>query len=310
MRWIEAVLPAGNDADTLCVQLAELGVGGMVVEDEQDFQNFLENNRQYWDYVDEELSSRFEGLSRVKFYLSDDDEGHGVLSAVRRAGFAPEISFVEDSDWENNWREYYKPIEIGEKLVVVPEWESYEGTDRKVLRLDPGLIFGTGSHATTRMCLEAVSELAHPGIRTLDLGCGSGILGIGALLFGTDAVVGCDIDPKAPDVACANAALNDFAGERFRIYAGDVLSDAGMQKMLGTGYGLVLANIVADVIIPLAGIVKQFMASGAKFVCSGIIDGRENEVAAALEKNGLRILEHKRGEEWNCFITEAAEDTK
>ena len=310
MRWIEAILPAEGDTDTLCVQLAELGVGGMVVEDEQDFQNFLENNHQYWDYVDEELSAHFSGLSRVKFYLSDDDEGHAVLDAVRAAGYAPEISFVEDSDWENNWREFYKPIEIGEKLVVVPEWETYEGTDRKVLRLDPGLIFGTGSHATTRMCLEAVSELARPGIRTLDLGCGSGILGIGALLFGTDAVVGCDIDPKAPEVACMNAALNDFQGERFQIYAGDVLSDGGMRRMLGTGYGLVLANIVADVIIPLSGIVKEFMAPHAKFVCSGIIDGREDEVAAALEKNGLRILEHKRSEEWNCFITEAAEETK
>ena len=310
MRWIEAVIPAGGDTDTLCAALAELGVGGMVVEDESDFRNFLENNHQYWDYVDEELSAHYKGLSRVKFYLSDDEDGRAVLEAVRAAGYAPETSFVEDSDWENNWRDYYKPIEIGEKLAVVPEWEDYDDPARKVLRLDPGLIFGTGSHATTRMCLEAVAELARPGIRTLDLGCGSGILGIAARLFGSDAVVGCDIDPKAPDVACANAALNGFAGEDFRIYAGDVLSDASMRKTLGTGYGLVLANIVADVIIPLAALVRQFMTPGAKFVCSGVIDGREDEVAAALKKNGLRILEHKREEEWNCFITEAAEDTE
>lgn len=310
MRWIEASLPAAGDTEMLCLQLEELSVGGMVVEDERDFQNFLENNHQYWDYVDEELSSRFTGVSRVKFYLPDDEAGHALLDAVRAAGFVPETAFVEDSDWENNWREFYKPIEIGEKLVVVPEWEDYPENGRKVLRLDPGLIFGTGSHATTRMCLEAVSDLARPGVRTLDLGCGSGILGIGALLFGSDAVVGCDIDPKAPDVACENAALNGFSGKCFKIYAGDVLSDAGMRRALGTGYGLVLANIVADVIIPLSGTVKQFMAPGAKFVCSGIIDGREDEVAAALENNGLRILEHKRGEEWNCFVTEAAEEKK
>ena len=310
MRWIEATIPAKGDTEMLCMQLEALGVGGMVVEDEQDFQNFLENNHQYWDYVDEELSSRFSGVSRVKFYLSDDEAGHALLDAVRGAGFAPALAFVEDSDWENNWREFYKPIEIGENLVVVPEWEDYPENGRKVLRLDPGLIFGTGSHATTRMCLEAVGALARPGIRTLDLGCGSGILGIGALLFGSDAVVGCDIDPKAPDVACENAALNGFSGECFKIYAGDVLSDAGMRRTLGSGYGLVLANIVADVIIPLSGTVKQFMAPGARFVCSGIIDGREDEVRSALESNGLRVLEHKHSEEWHCFITEAAEETK
>ena len=307
MRWIEAIVPAAGDIDEMCAALAELGVGGMVVEDEQDFQAFLENNHQYWDYVDKELEDSFSGLSRVKFYLSDDEEGHAVLEAVRAAGYEPELSFVEDSDWENNWKEYYKPIEIGEKLVIVPEWEEYTGEDRRVLRLDPGLIFGTGSHATTRMCLEAVEKLAHPGIRTLDLGCGSGILGIAALLFGSDAVVGCDIDPKAPDVACSNAALSGFEGEMFKIYAGDVLSDASMRKMLGKDYGLVLANIVADVIIPLSALVREFMAPGAKFVCSGVIDGREDDVIAALEKNGLRILEHKRAEEWNCFITEVAE---
>lgn len=307
MRWIEAIVPAAGEIDALCAALAELGVGGMVVEDERDFQAFLENNHQYWDYVDKQLEDSFTGVSRVKFYLSDDAEGHAVLEAVRGAGYAPELSFVEDSDWENNWKAFYKPIEIGEKLVIVPEWEEYEGAARKVLRMDPGLIFGTGSHATTRMCLEAVEKLARPGMRTLDLGCGSGILGIAALLFGSDAVVGCDIDPKAPDVACANAALSGFAGDMFKIYAGDVLSDASLRSMLGKDYGLVLANIVADVIIPLSAFVRQFMAPEAKFVCSGVIDGREDAVAAALEKNGLRILEHKRAEEWNCFIAEAAE---
>ena len=308
MRWIEASVPAVGDAELLCLQLEELGVGGMVVEDEQDFRHFLENNKQYWDYVDEELAARYSGVSRVKFYLSDDADGHALLQAVRSAGFEPEITFVEDSDWENNWREYYKPIEIGEKLAVVPEWEDYPDNGRKALRLDPGLIFGTGSHATTRMCLQAVSELARPGMRALDLGCGSGILGIAALLFGAEAVVGCDVDPKAPDVANANALLNGFSGERFVIYAGDLLSDMGLRRRLGEGYGLVLANIVSDVIIPLSGFVRQFMAKGAKFVCSGIIDGREAEVAAALEKNGLRILEHRCEEEWHCFVTEAAEE--
>ena len=309
MRWIEARLPAEGDVDMLCAALAELGVDGMVVEDERDFQDFLEHNHQYWDYVDEALEQSFAGVSRVKFYLSDDEAGRAVLDAVQSAGYVPETSFVEDSDWENNWRDYYRPIEIGEKLVIVPEWEApYGDPDRRELRIDPGLIFGTGSHATTRMCLEAVEELVHGGERVLDLGCGSGILGIAALLFGAESVTGCDIDPKAPDVAASNGALNGFGKDVFRIYAGDVLSDEGLRRRMGTGYALVLANIVADVIIPLAELVKRFMAPGAKFVCSGVIDGREEEVRAALERSGLRILAHRRAEEWNCFITEAAEE--
>jgi ribosomal protein L11 methyltransferase len=304
MRWIEAVVETRpEEIDALCLKLSDVGVDGMVIEDEQDFQDFLEHNHQYWDYVDEELEQRFAGASRIKFYLADDAGGAQVLSRIRtELNLAPAVSYIEDSDWENNWKEFYRPMEIGERLLVVPQWEAADAPDKTVLRLDPGLIFGTGSHATTRMCLCAVECLAAPGVRCLDLGCGSGILGIAACLCGCGGVVGCDIDPKAPDVAEANAALNGLGRDRFRVYAGDVLSDAGLRARLGAGYGLVLANIVADVIIPLAGLVREFMAPGAVFVCSGIIEGRQDEVRAALEKNGLTILDHDCQEEWHCYI--------
>ena len=198
--------------------------GGMVVEDEADFQQFLEHNHQYWDYVDDELEQKFAGVSRIKCYLSDDAEGKAILAAIRAAFSNNNIStaFIEDSDWENNWREYYKPIEVGEKLVVVPEWEEIPENGRLPLRLDPGLIFGTGSHATTRMCLAALEKYCSSETRVLDLGCGSGILGIGSLVLGNKCCVGCDIDPKAPDVAMANAALNGIGAERFKVYAGDM----------------------------------------------------------------------------------------
>ncbi|MCD8374972.1 MAG: 50S ribosomal protein L11 methyltransferase [Oscillospiraceae bacterium] len=303
MRWIEAALPIENgDVDTLCARLADLGVDGMVVEDEADFRDFLENNRKYWDYVDDELENRFKGLSRVKFYMPDNDSGRETLKNIKSAlGTEPQIAYIEDSDWENNWREFYKPIEIGERLLVVPEWEQPELGGRTALRLDPGLIFGTGSHATTRMCLKQLEKLNLAGRRVLDLGCGSGILGIGAMVLGAECVAGCDVDPKAPDVAADNAALNDIDPARFVIYAGDVLTDAGMRARLGGGYDVVLANIVADVIIPLAALVKQFMAEGAQFITSGIIDGREAEVRATLEAAGLKIAEHAHEEEWHCF---------
>lgn len=304
MKWIEAaVATKSEEIDAVCEQLAALGAGGMVVEDEADFQAFLANNHQYWDYVDDELESKFRGASRVKFYLSDDDEGRALLETIR-TGIGREITtaYVQDSDWENNWRQYYQPIEIGEKLVVVPEWLETPDDGRIPLRLDPGLIFGTGSHATTRMCLAALEHCAAPGKRVLDLGCGSGILGIGALLLGCDSVAGCDIDPKAPEVAEANAALNGLHADRFRVCAGDVLADAPMRASLGAGYDLVLANIVSDVIIPLSGIVGEFLAPDGVFLCSGIIEGRQDEVAAALRRNGFAILEHFNEEEWHCYV--------
>jgi len=303
MRYIEVTVntPA-DEIDARCEQLAALGAGGFVIENEEDFKNFFEHNRQYWDYVDKELENKFLGVSRIKCYLTDDGEGLKVLKKFRDA--FPELStaFVEDSDWENNWREYYKPIEVGEKLVVVPEWEEAPADGRVPLVLDPGLIFGTGSHATTRMCLAALEKYASPGKRVLDLGCGSGILGIGALLLGCGSCLGVDIDPKAPDVVMHNAALNGIGPERMTAWAGDILGDASLRARIGEGYELVLANIVADVIIPLSGMVQQFMSKDGIFICSGIIENRWPETAEALKANGLEILDHRSEEEWHCFV--------
>lgn len=303
MRYIEVcVNTPADEIERRCEEMTAMGAEGFVIENEADFQDFLENNHQYWDYVDDELESRFTGVSRIKCYLCDDEDGRAVLCRIRGAYGGVETSFVEDSDWENNWREYYKPIEVGEKLVVVPEWEDIPDDGRTALRLDPGLIFGTGSHATTRMCLAALEKYAGEGKTFLDLGCGSGILGIGALVLGSARCVGCDIDPKAPDVAASNAALNGIGSDRFKVYAGNILSDVSLRYMLGSGYDAVLANIVSDVIIPLSALVREFMKPGAVFITSGIIDGRQDEVRAALEGNGFEVIEHRNEEEWHCFV--------
>lgn len=307
MRYWECILntPA-DEMDERCEELGALGVGGFVVENEEDFRSFLEQNHQYWDYVDQELEQQFAGLSRLKFYLTDDEDGAAVLRQVQARYPSVTVSAVEDSDWENNWREYYKPIEVGERLVVVPEWEEVPAGGRLPLVLDPGLIFGTGSHATTRMCLQALEHFAAPGKRVLDLGCGSGILGIGALVLGCASCLGCDIDPKAPDVAMANAALNGFGDERIRIVAGDLLADASLRRSFGTGYDIVLANIVADVIIPLSVHVPGFLRPDGVYITSGIIEGRQDEVRAAIEKAGFRITDHLSEEDWHCFVARPA----
>ena len=303
MRYIEVTVNTpGAEIDARCQEMADMGAGGFVIENEEDFKDFLEQNHQYWDYVDDELENQFAGVSRIKCYLTDDEDGLAVLRRINAAYSDVTTSYVEDSDWENNWREYYKPIEVGEKLVVVPEWEEAPQDGRLQLRLDPGLIFGTGSHATTRMCLAALEKFSKPGVRVLDLGCGSGILGIGALILGCDSCLGVDIDPKAPDVVMSNAALNDIGADKMTAWAGDIIADGSLRARIGGGYQLVLANIVADVIIPLSAVVRQFMAPDAVFICSGIIEHRWPETEAALISNGFEILDHKSEEEWHCFV--------
>ena len=319
MKWLELHIDTARAGlEPVSELLREQGVEGLVIDDEADFKDFLENNHQYWDYVDDELLAEKHGKCRVTFYLEESESGFSTLAQVRIAlsalkkqhpEYAPlllTMENVEDADWENNWKQFYKPMEIGERLLVIPEWEQAKPTERVKLILNPGLTFGTGSHATTRLCLQALEKHIRGGEKVLDLGCGSGILGIGALLLGCAHVTGCDIDPKAPEVAAANGALNGFYDDKFTVCAGDILADAGLRRRLGTGYDIVLANIVADVIIPLAALAPAFLAPGGTFVCSGIIDGREDEVAAALTRAGFTVTAHDTLEEWHCFTAALA----
>ena len=303
MRYIEVIVDTpSKDIDRRCEEMTAMGVGGFVIENEEDFKDFLEHNHAYWDYVDQDLEQKYAGVSRIKCYLTDNAEGQDTLRQIRAAYGEIQVSYVQDSDWENNWREYYKPIEVGEKLVVVPEWEEIPKGGRVPLRLDPGLIFGTGSHATTRLCLAAMEPFVKGDTKVLDLGCGSGILGIGALVLGAKSCLGCDIDPKAPDVVRSNAALNGIGPERLTACAGDILSDASLRRRFGTGYDLVLSNIVSDVIIPLSRYVKDFLAPNGIWISSGIIEGRQDEVRAAIEQAGFTVLEHRQEEEWHAFV--------
>ena len=315
MKWLELKLdtsPAG--LDPVSQLLEEQGITGLVIDDEGDFRDFLEHNHQYWDYVDEELMQEKQGLCRITFYLSDDPEGYHRLAQVRMAlsqlkaahpEYAPlllTMNDLEDADWENNWKQFYKPMEIGERLIVVPEWEQANTQGRIPLILNPGLTFGTGSHATTRLCLTALEETIHGGERVLDLGCGSGILSIAALRLGAEHAFACDIDEKCVEVAYENAALNGIDRSRYTVRWGDVLSDQQLKAEIGGGYDMVVANIVADVIIRLAPVVPTLMRPDAAFVCSGILTTREDDVRAALAAAGLEIVHAAHEGEW-CGLT-------
>ena len=291
MQWLECTVPGGDDPEELCNALAELGVGGMSIENERDFHDFLENNRACWDYVDEALEESFSGVSRVKFWLSCDAEGEKVLAAVRAAGYSVETRVIADEDWENNWKQYYQPLPIGERLLVVPEWLHPENPENRVeVLLDPGMIFGTGAHASTQMCMRELERAIQGGEQVLDLGAAH--------------ATGVDIDPKAEDIARENAAINQIFSDRFTAVTGDVIGDRAMMESLKGHYDVVLANIVADVIIPLSRVVPEFLQEDSIFICSGILNTRLDEVLAALEKNGLQILSSEQQEDW-CRVTAA-----
>ena len=302
MNWIEVHIDTRPDRlDDLCARLEAADVTGLVIDDEADFKDFLENNHQYWDYVDDELLREKKGLCRVTFYLSDDAEGEKQLRDAEAllADFpASRLTrgAVQDADWENNWKQYFHPIKIGERLLIRPTWEDeYDAEGRAVLHLEPGLAFGTGSHETTRLCLEALEKNIKGGEKVLDVGCGSGILAIASLLLGADSATGVDIDELAVKTAEENGKMNGFGSDRLKFIHGD-LAD----KVSGK-FDIVVANIVADVIIMFCKTVPDFMADNAVFITSGIIDIREQEVVDAFAENGFEIIARHADGGWRCF---------
>ncbi|MEG2119795.1 MAG: 50S ribosomal protein L11 methyltransferase, partial [Pseudoflavonifractor sp.] len=264
------------------------------------------------------LMARMRGVARVKFYVTDNADGRALLARIS-AGLAPLRSRahaqlgtlavgqanLRAQDWANNWKQYYKPLSVGQRLYIVPEWE--KGGEipqgKTAFYLNPGLIFGTGSHASTQLCLEGVEQYTRAGDRVLDLGCGSGILSIAALCLGAESAIGVDIDPKAVNVAYENAAMNGIGRDRYTVLAGDVLSDKKLAGELARQkYRLVLANIVSDVIIPLSAHVGDLMEEDGLFLCSGIIDTRADEVQAALEHSGMTITDRRERSGWVAFV--------
>lgn len=305
MSWLEiwADTEAGKVSE-LCEKLEYLGVSGLVIEDEGDFGKFLEESRDYWDYMDDDLIEYYTKKHRVKFYLESDDSGRAEMNSIEAAlGTALHSKTIEEEDWATNWKSYYRPIEIGERLLILPEWEEPPVTERIILRLDPGLIFGTGSHPTTRICMEALERRVHRGDKVLDLGCGSGILGIASILLGAKSVTGCDIDEIAPKIAKENAALNGIGKDSFNICRSNILSDKELQNQLtNSKYNIILANIVADVIINLAPMAKNWLKPGGIFISSGIIEGRQDEVRCQLEQSGYKITESFTSSDWYGYV--------
>ncbi len=321
MEWLELTIEsASRGIGLLEAALTLNGFDSFIIDDEAEFHSFLETNRDYWDIVDEDLEKSLDGVSRIRLYLADGPDApeeiarlrellNGLLAAYPDAGLgslALHALNVRDEDWENNWKQYYQPIPIGQRLLVVPKWMKPEPGEKRIpVYLDPGMIFGTGAHASTQMCMLRLEELIRGGEEILDLGSGSGILSITALQLGAAHATGVDVDPKAEDIARENAAINGLGADRFTAVTGNVITGQdALEPLFSKTYDLVCMNIFADVIIPMAAVLPRFMTAKTRVICSGVLENRYEEVRAAIEGAGLRISSLQTLNDWCCFTAE------
>lgn len=316
MEWIQVTIFTTTEGiEPVTGRLYQLGIAGVEIEDESEFNEHLELNRQYWDYVDDELREKMSGETRIKIYLSNNACGNESLLNVKASledlkkidnskqfgRLEITLSNLSEEDWANNWKQYFKPLTVGEKILIKPIWESMPENvgERIVFNIEPGMIFGTGTHETTKLCIEAIEKYIKADDVVLDLGCGSGILSVISLMLGANSAVAVDIDPNAVEIAYSNAEMNGISRERYSVFAGNVVEDSDIKETIGFGkHDIVLANIVADVIIALSDIVPKQLKEDGIFITSGIIRERKDEILGALENNNFRILEVAEENSW------------
>lgn len=317
MKWNKYRLATTTEAvDLISYTLAEMGIEGIEIEDKVPLSE-EDKKRMFIDLLPD--LEEDDGKAYVSFYIEPEKDHDStleeVLAAVRElADFVDigeatiEKSQTEDIDWMNNWKKYWKPFKVDEHIIIKPTWETVEDVpeDTLVVELDPGTAFGTGTHHTTRLCITQLKKYMQPGQKVLDVGCGSGILSIIALLLGAKEASATDVDIHAVEAAIENARVNGIDSDIYTVLTGDVISDADFRHKVGEHkFDMVLANIFAEIIIPLSGVVKEMMKPGALFITSGIIDEREEDVRKALTENGFEIMEVTHSGGWVSFTARA-----
>lgn len=321
MLWTQAVVHTTTQGiEPVSGILLMNGINGYEVQDSEDFNSFLENKEVYFDYIEDDLLKLKSCETTVTFYLPQNKQGFEMLEAIRSGIKQLKLSdkdglfgtlelsgdtTLEEQDWENNWKQYFKPFPVGENLCIKPSWETLpeELKNKTVIEIDPSSSFGTGSHTTTKLCLEKIEEYLKKGDNVLDMGCGSGILGIAASKLDASKITAVDIDENSARIAGENYIENHVDKSSYRVLAGNILNDKDFYDVVcNQKYDLIAANIVADVIIWLAPVFKKVLESDGRLIVSGIISQRSAEVTDALEKAGFKVIEFAESSEWAAIV--------
>jgi len=329
MEWIKAIIKTNAyGAETVTGILMSNGITGMEIIDPQDRVRHLTEISHSWDYVEDSLMDVPSDEAHVVFYVTKDSNGEGMLTRIQECltelkresdqanpnsldsnrldlgSLELKLESADDKTWLNEWKKYFKPLHIG-NVVIVPEWDEYTASHGEVIfTIDPGSAFGTGQHQTTRLCIESLQEFMGRGDTLLDVGCGSGILSIIGLLLGAESVFACDIDPAGAIAATnKNATLNPVDITRLQIHAGDAISDPVLRgRICEVKYDIVVANIVADVIIEILPLVSEVLKPGGFFIASGIISERLEDVLTAFASAKIKVHHVNELEDWHCVI--------
>ena len=314
MDWAEIeIYTTTQGIDAVCGSLLNLGITGFVIKDAEDFNEFLNNKTGNWDYIDEDLMGLKNCETTITVYLAENEQGAQTfqdikeeLKALKQRDSQNEFGRLEcvatkvnEEDWANNWKKYFKPLSIGNKLLIKPSWETVEDTqNRKILEIDPASSFGTGQHNTTQLCLELLEKYLTDDNKLLDLGCGSGILSIGGILLGAKSAVAVDIEEHAVKTAIENAEKNNIDEKIYTAYYGNIIEDNSLVEKIGEGYDIICANIVADVLIAMKNIFGKFLKQNGVLIMSGIISFRKDEVINEVSSQGYEILEVHEKDDW------------
>lgn len=313
MEWTEVnIYTTAEGIELICAKLMDIGVKGFVIKDSEDFREFLENKNGQWDYIDEDLMGLADCETCITVYLPCNDQGAEMLLSVKSmlgavkaddadgiyGRLEAELSNIREEDWANNWKQYFKPFKVGEKLAVKPSWEEYSDDSRIILEIDPASSFGTGQHHTTRLCLELIEKTLNKGDTVLDMGCGSGILSIAAMLLGADHATAVDIEENAAATAKENAEKNHISDGVYKTYFGNILTDEKLADEIDGKYDMITANIVADVLIAMKDHFVRYLKEGGVLIISGIIEERMEEVLTAVESVGFKRCEVSVKEGW------------
>jgi len=315
MRWIKVKIYTTTEGiEPLTAMLMEIGITGIQVEDDDELKQFVTTSSSYWDYVDEELLNKEKEDTRVTVYVSDNPYGMDILMSLKEGLYrlknsnigvnlgklTYELTNTNDKDWLDKWKEFYKPFNVGEKIIVRPEWEKIDNPEKRIVfNINPGHIFGTGMHQTTQLCIVNLEKYVEEDSEVLDLGCGSGILSIISLLLGARHANAVDIDENAIKTAYENAALNNIEKDRYYVTSGNIIDNKELQDEIGyEKYDIIVANIIADIIISMLPSIKRAIKKDGIFISSGIIKDRINDVKIALEETGFKVIDTSIKDEW------------